>query len=364
MGGKVYRDKGDRWFIWLPGNIRIFVDKQHRNFYSRRDAERCLSQIQGEIENGTFDRDFYSKHRKSILSFISYAEQWLSNCDLRKHRGELAAGYVCRLRGYLTNHWLPFFGERNITELRGKDITRFYLQLGSSPKTRVNIMGALHVLFAAAFDEEVIATMPKFPRMETVPKRFPPWATREQQDVIFNHITDPMARYIISFCIAHGVRIGEARALQHQDIDLERMVVTIQRAFSGANLRPFPKGKQSRALPLDPVWAAAYADRPRALPNSFVFTGNGGHPLGQNFAYRAWVAACRKAGFTCTLHQGTRHSKASQLANAGVPLRFIQQLLGHQQIQTTEKYTHYFEDVEILRQAIQGNVVEMKKKIK
>lgn len=365
--GTVRKDRGDRWYIDLPwqgSRCRIYVDKRHINFDSKRQAERCLAQIQGEIENGNFDPDFYSTRRKSIRSFNSYAQEWLCNCELRRQRGDLAAGYVRRLKGIYDNYWKPFFGESDIGVLRGKDISRFYLQLGGqAPKTRINIMGALHALFRQAWQDEVIPQMPRFPKLEKVPKRETPWVTEEQQNVILGFLDD-RSRYIIEFCVRHGVRTGEARALQHGDIDLERGTVTIRRAFSGKELRPYPKGKRDRVLPLDSGWRETYLAQDRGLPAGFVFVGRTGRPHNHSYCLQHWTKACKAAGIKhCTLHQGTRHSRLTQLALAGVPGKFLQMFAGHENERTTAGYVH-MNDVEALRMVIQqatGKVIQLKR---
>lgn len=78
--GKIYEQRG-RWHIRLKGGVRIFCDKRHRSFYSKQEAEYTLSQICAEVENGTFDENFYSKNKKSLLSFSVYASEWLTNCE-------------------------------------------------------------------------------------------------------------------------------------------------------------------------------------------------------------------------------------------------------------------------------------------
>ncbi len=74
--GKIYENRGGRWFIRIKG-VQIWCDKQHRSFFSRKDAEWARSQIQGEIENGTFDPSFWAKKKKSPNSFEVFALNWL-----------------------------------------------------------------------------------------------------------------------------------------------------------------------------------------------------------------------------------------------------------------------------------------------
>jgi integrase len=340
--GKIYQDRG-RWFIQLPGRIRIFCDKQHRSFYSRQHAEWTLNQIQGEIENGTFDETFYAKKRKSLHSFSVYAEEWLTNCERRVKRSDLSPSYLKDLRRFVRKQFIPFFGDMSIMDIRGKHLKSFYLQLEQAPKTVFNIMAALHKLFKDAVDEEVIQSMPKFPmefRASNLPDPDWKWASEEQQDAVLEHL-EPNDLFFIYFMMTHGTRTGEARALQHQDIDLTNDRITIRRAFSGTELRPFTKTKRVRTIPLDPTWKELYLSQPRSInPNGLVFLRNG-QPFSESWARKKWNEAREKAGLApITLYAGTRHSIASQAANRGGSLYAIGKFLGHSNTRQTERYSH------------------------
>ena len=237
--GKIYRERGGRWFVQLTSGVHIYCDREHRSFYSRQHAEWTLAQIQGEVERGVFDPDFYSKTRKSIHSFESYAEHWLRMCERKVEMGKLSRDHFGHLRHYVRDLCIPFFGHENMTEIRGKNITVFYLSLDKSPKTIFNIMMCLHKVFRDAYDDEVIQAIPKFPadlKASQLPEPEWKWASEEVQQEIFDNM-DPEALYFILFQACHGTRTGETRALQHADLDLENDVVTIARAFSGNDLR-------------------------------------------------------------------------------------------------------------------------------
>jgi len=321
----------------------FFCDKQHRTFYSREHAEWTLHQIQAEIENGTLDETFYQKKKKSIRSFSVYAEEWLATCERRMKRGELSPSYLKDLRRFVRKQFIPHFRDISIMEIRGKHLKSFYLNLEQAPKTVFNIMAALHKLFMDAVDEEVIQSMPKFP-MEFKASNLPDpdwkWASEEQQDEVIAHL-EPNDVYLIFFMMTHGTRTGEARALQHQDIDLANNTVTVRRAFSGKELRPITKTKRIRTIPLDPTWKELYLSQPRSVnPGGFVFLKNG-QPFSESWARKKWNEAIEKAGLAhITLYAGTRHSIASQAANRGVSLYAIGKFLGHSNTKQTERYSH------------------------
>lgn len=95
------------------------------------------------------------------------------------------------------------------------------------------------------------------------------------------------------------------------------------------------------------------------------------NPLtGSEYSVKRWIKTWNLAKEALgikglTAYQMTRHSYASQLGAAGVPLHTIKNLLGHTDITTTQKYTH--PDLESMRTAIEkltfkNKVVEMKQK--
>jgi integrase len=342
--GKVYKDKGGRWLIRLPGGIRIFCDKQHRTFYSRQHAEWTLHQIHAEIENGTFDPDFYAKRKRSVHSFAVYAEQWLARCGRKVELGKVSKVHFRHLRHCVRNLFIPFFGDINLMDVRGKHISDFWLSLEKAPKTIFNIMAALHRLFNDAHRDEVIQAVPNFPpelKHSELPEPDWRWASEEIQELIFSHL-EPDDLYFILFQACHGTRTGETRGLQHWDIDLENDTVTIRRAFSECDLKEHTKTKKNRTLPLDPIWKEVYLSRPRTInPRGFVFTNKDGKPYSTKWMWRRWCEACDKAGVSgLTLYAGTRHSLASQAANRGVSIYMIAKFLGHNDIKTSQRYAH------------------------
>ncbi len=338
--GRVYRERGNRWFIQLPGRIRIYCDKQHRPFHSREHAEWVRAQIHGEAERGVFDPKFYQRTKLSLNNFEVYALAWLGNCDRRLERKELSPTYIKQVRRYVRKRFIPAFGSMDIREIRGKHLKEFYLRLEGNQKTVLNIMAVLRKLFRDAYQEEVIEAVPNFPTVATPPEPETVWADEQQQDEIFNHL-DPESFFFIYFLATHGCRPGEGRALRHEDLDLKRDTVTVRRAFADQELRPFPKSKRVRVIPLDPSWKEIYLTRPVSLDRDVFVFQHRGKPLSKNWAANKWREAAHKAGYhNISLYQGTRHSIASQAINRDVPLFAVSKFLGHSNSKMTERYSH------------------------
>ena len=119
------------------------------------------------------------------------------------------------------------------------------------------------------------------------------------------------------------------------------------------------KGSKQRLVPISPVaeewfdyWMqdrSSWPLKPEAKDTAFV--NRYGRPLTRAMVFTIVKRLCAEAGITKTVSPHTlRHSFATHLLQNGADLRVIQQLLGHEDLATTEIYTHL--DVQDLRQAI------------
>lgn len=338
--GKIYKERGNRWYIRLSGGVQIHCDRNHLTFHSKDHAQSTLIKIAAEIENGTFDPNFYAKSKKSLLSFSVYTLEWLAGCEKREQRDELSPTYLKDLKRFVNKIFIPYFGDRSLQDIKGRELKAFYLSLDFHAKTVYNIMAALHKIFKDAVFEEVIPAMPNFPRQGRIPEPDWQWAHEDVQNSILEYLGEDDL-YAIFFLMTHGCRPGELRALKHKDLDLRIDKVTIRRSYSATKLRETTKGKRRRTIDLDADWKEMYLARPRVIdPEAFVFN-KGGKPLSATWLTKQWRKACDKAGVTdIGLYGATRHSLASQLANRGVSLYKIKQLLGHSTMKMTERYSH------------------------
>lgn len=128
-----------------------------------------------------------------------------------------------------------------------------------------------------------------------------------------------------------GLRRGEVRALRLDDVNLtERW------------LRVRGKGRKTREVPLPQGCVAAlqaYLACRAGEGSPYFLAGRGTRPLGERTLGRIVSrAALRTMGRHATPHQ-LRHSFATHLLQDGANLREIQQLLGHAQLTTTQRYT-------------------------
>ncbi|MEM6848252.1 MAG: tyrosine recombinase [Pseudomonadota bacterium] len=138
---------------------------------------------------------------------------------------------------------------------------------------------------------------------------------------------------LIELIYACGLRVSEAIALGDRAVDA-----------GDAPLRVLGKGGRERMLPLTSRaraavtrWRAVRGPSQRYL---FPAASRSGHLTRQAFA-RDLKSLAVGAGLSATLSpHGLRHAFATHLVQRGADLRVVQALLGHQDISTTEIYTH------------------------
>jgi site-specific recombinase XerD len=139
-------------------------------------------------------------------------------------------------------------------------------------------------------------------------------------------------RAMLMLAYSAGLRVSEVVALRVCDIDSERMSIHITRA----------KGKKDRVVGLSPKLLEVLRGYYRQFrPKEYLFEGTDGgvystRSVQQVFRDAKLRAGVRTPGGIHTL----RHSYATHLLESGTDIRFIQELLGHNSLLTTRRYTH------------------------
>ncbi len=136
-----------------------------------------------------------------------------------------------------------------------------------------------------------------------------------------------------------GLRISELAGLELEHLD-----------FSRATLRVMGKGSKARELPMSDTviealkaWIAVRHLHIKAgvNPGAALWLNNRGAKLGVRGIRQMIYKYIVKAGVGRNISpHALRHTFATHMLNGGADIRIIQELLGHESLSTTQKYTH------------------------
>ncbi|MGI3213086.1 tyrosine-type recombinase/integrase [Roseovarius tibetensis] len=144
---------------------------------------------------------------------------------------------------------------------------------------------------------------------------------------------DKRAADIIRLCMLTGARVGEVRQARFEDFNIEHLSWT----------KPATTTKQRRVhrVPISDEAAAIVRQRRLAVVSGspWLFPGDTpGQPVQE--IRRFWRRIQKEAGIEDVRIHDLRHTFASLLVSGGASLEMIGKLLGHSQMQTTQRYAH------------------------
>ena len=162
-------------------------------------------------------------------------------------------------------------------------------------------------------------------------KKLPIVLSRKEIKIIFESISNSKHRLLISLAYAAGLRVSEVISLKVKDIDPDELTIHLKQA----------KGKKDRITIIPKKLKTDIQNLIAGKrSNDFVFESERGGKLTTRTAQKIFSNALKKVGIkkSATFHS-LRHSFATHLLENGVDIRYVQELLGHANIRTTQVYT-------------------------
>ena len=227
-----------------------------------------------------------------------------------------------------------------------KDIEKYIRSLNKSSKTISHVISSLKSFYNYYMRMGNIKSNPTDeidrPKIE---KKIPEFLTLEEVSSLLNFEVnnefEARNKAILELLYSSGLRISELTSLELSNIDLDECLV-----------RVMGKGSKERIVPLgdyaiDALKEYIYFYRPIFNKNnsSYVFLNNRGGVLSRQFIFKVIKEECIKKGIRKNVSPHTlRHTFATHLLKNGADLRIIQELLGHENLSTTQIYTHLTND--------------------
>jgi integrase len=288
-----------------------------------------------------------------------FLEHWLADTV----RPRLAPKTHKTYRDLMQVHVIPTLGRTRLDRLTAQQVASLLREKadeGLSPATVGHIRSVLRNALNRAVKWNLIVRNPVVltdpPRQER--RRVVPLAPEEAR-IILDAAKGHRLEALFTVALFLGLRQGEILGLHWADIDLDagtlRVTQALQRVDGKLILKAPKTEKSRRQLPLPATLIAALrAHRDRQAferqavgthwrESGLVFTTTIGTAIDPRNVLRIWQKLLADIGLPRRTFHVTRHTAVSLLINEGVPLKVIQEILGHSVLSTTaDVYGHLF----------------------
>lgn len=269
--------------------------------------------------------------REYITSYLQYLEyeKKLSKNTIKAYDNDL-------------NKLLEF--KNNLLSINNKDIKEFIKKSNNlSTKTLAHRLTVINSFYNYLLSENIISINPCYSiNMPKIPSKLPEVLSEEEVDKLLDiNLVDKYSyrnKAMLELLYATGMRASELTNLKLNNIDLDSCIVRIM-----------GKGSKERIVPINDTtikYLNIYINNYRKeilnkKDSEYLFISNALKPITRQGLFKIIKKECIRAGIKKNVYPHIlRHSFATHLLNHGANIRIIQELLGHEDITTTEIYTH------------------------
>ncbi|XJS11688.1 tyrosine recombinase XerC [Aerococcaceae bacterium WGS1372] len=285
--------------------------------------------------------------KDKILIFINY----LTN--ERRYSEKTVLAYQRDLFEF--DDFIKKSGDTNMEELTYQDFRLFIAHLNERQLARTTIarkLSSLRSYFKYALEQGWVDNNPIEGINYSVKKQYlPDFFYEDELNQIFDAIRhsdspyQPLHSAMIELLYATGMRVAELCQLELNQIDFDLSLA-----------RVIGKGEKERIVPIGDVAMSSlkyYIEtlRPQLLAKTqgidsqIVFLSRTGRPISPTIVRKELNFVVEDAGLKLSIHpHKLRHTFATHLLNNGADMRIVQELLGHQDLSSTQIYTHLTKD--------------------
>jgi site-specific recombinase XerD len=294
---------------------------------SKTEAYRFFSKFQYQLYQPV-------KEIKSIRLF-DFRNEYLSHVAQTKsksYRNSIVLSFS-QFSGSVGNILLNDISTRIVDQF----ISKVY---SNSPYAARLYYATLKAAFSKAVQWNYLNENP-FKKIKTpkLPKSFPVFISETELIKILNNTKTQLLKDIFTTAFYTGMRLNEILNMKWNWIDFKQNIITVK------NSEEFKtKNKRERIIPIhNKVHSILKNHLPlnKQSANELIFYRKKGIRLNGEFISKQFKKAVRSAELNENIHfHSLRHSFASALVQRGISLYAVKELLGHEDIKTTQIYSH------------------------
>src|SRR5690625_682300 len=287
-----------------------------------------------------------------MVAMEDYLRQFIKYLSVERNASELTIKFYSQDIKLFIN-FLEKEHIKKLDEVEQSTIRLFLTELYDQKLSRRSVSRTISCLksFYKFLDKEIHSLKNPFIHIH-LPKQskaIPSFFYEEELEKLFqvNDLTTPIGQRnqaLLEVFYATGIRVSECLELSLESID-----------FNIGMVRVFGKGRKERYIPigqyaLDALQTYIHDGRKKLvnkskINNNIVFLNHRGYPLTTSGVHYILKQIVKKASLTLQINpHKLRHTFATHLLNEGADLRSVQELLGHENLSTTQIYTHVTKD--------------------
>lgn len=319
---------------------------------TKADVKGAIKQAQARMDVGAPAKD-----AKTPLSVV--VTGWIaSTLEASDRKPSTKVTYATLLRSQVLTDDIA---SKPLADLKPSHVEQLAVRMrvkGCSPSTVRQTYTVLRSVLETAVRDELLATNPAARvKRPGVPRTEARYLTITEVAVLLEVAKDSRYAPLFRLLVSTGLRRGEALALRWQDVDLTNGLLRVRGTLSrvdGHLVIGEPKTERSRRdVPLSPTTVALLrsvkvsqaVERLKAasiwIETGHVFTTQIGTAVDPRNALRAISTAAKASGMHDVGLHTLRHSFATHMLEAGVPLHTVSELLGHSSVAVTgDVYGH------------------------
>jgi integrase len=298
----------------------------------------------------------------SRLTLGDLAHRWLTEDAATTVRPQTLEDYAATVR----NHVLPRLGTKRAQSLTPSDISAYRAAIMESTGCRTAQLALLRVKQILTFAQRLELVQRNvaegIPQPSCTPAEGYALSHDEARRFIEASLADSLSPLWLLY-LTTGFRRGEALGLRWRDVDWTRATLSVQQQVvirHGAPAISEPKSRAARrTIEVDPVtleYLEGHHEKQAHIRKEarywqsmdLVFCTSLGTPINPANLYRQFAPIVKEAGVYAGLSiHDCRHSHATHLIMAGVPITEVSRRLGHSKVSiTVDVYGHLLSDRE------------------
>ncbi|HPN96128.1 MAG TPA: tyrosine-type recombinase/integrase [Candidatus Moranbacteria bacterium] len=222
------------------------------------------------------------------------------------------------------------FANKNPRNINAQDLRNYLEKLvddSKSASTLNTAYSALRFYFEKILRRRFFANIPRAKK----PKKIPEVFTKEEIRKILGTILSVKHKLMMGLMYSSGLRVSEVVSVKVKNFDFDGKLLFIRGAKGAKDRTTILSEKIINVL-------RKYVKNKNA--DNYVFESDRGGKLTERTAQKVFAEALKNSGIKkCASCHSLRHSFATHLLEGGTDIRYIQTLLGHAKLETTQIYT-------------------------